>query len=353
MSRSAEVAKSRCYSTHVAAPRTARLPVPELPAPVVFPPGPQTRIGISGWTYTPWRGVFYPPGLPQRLELAWASRWVGSIEINGTFYGLQAPRSFQAWYAESPPDFLFSVKGSRYITHMLRLLDCRTALANFLASGVLALDDKLGPILWQFQPRMVFDLARFETFFAMLPRDTSQAAELARGHDKRMEGRAWFDVTSARPMRHAVEVRNPSFLVPEFVHLLRAYGIALVVADTAGRWPLVEDVTAPFMYVRLHGDVELYASGYGDAALDAWAARLRAWRAGEEPEEARRILREPAPPAPEGRDVYVYFDNDIKVHAPFDAARLAARLGVTPRVVRKRRPRPTRKEGPRPTWPGG
>jgi uncharacterized protein YecE (DUF72 family) len=284
------------------------------------------RIGISGWRYEPWRGIFYPPGLAQRSELAFAARMLATIEINGSFYSLQRPESYAEWYDETPPGFVFALKGSRYITHMLKLRNVAAPLANFFASGVLRLRDKLGPILWQFPPQLGFDADRFAAFFALLPRDSGAALALARSHDERLAGRAWLEIDRVRPLRHAVEIRHPSFMDARFVALLRRHGIALVVADTAGRWPLLEDLTADFVYLRLHGDKELYASGYDDAALDRWAARIAAWRDGEQVGDAR--LASPRPGRSRARrDVYCYFDNDVKVHAPYDAAHLAARLG--------------------------
>lgn len=287
-------------------------------APLAGPP--QIRIGISGWRYAGWRGKFYPSGLVQRRELGFAAERFDSIELNGSFYSLQRPESYRSWYAEVPPGFTFAVKGSRYITHMLKLRNVEAALANFFASGVLALEDKLGPFLWQFPPQLAFD-GRFEEFLAQLPRDVTQAAALARRHDTRLRDRSFTAPRSRRALAHAIEVRHPSFCTPEFVGLLRRYGAALVVADTAGRWPLMEDVTADFVYVRLHGDMKLYESGYGRAALRRWAERIRAWSAGGEIDEARRISG-PAPLRRRGRDVYVYFDNDAKVHAPYDAMAL-------------------------------
>ena len=286
------------------------------------------RIGISGWRYEPWRGVFYPPRLPQRSELAFASRMLPTIEINGSFYSLQRPDSYADWHDETPPGFVFAVKGSRYITHMLKLRDVAVPLANFFASGVLRLGDKLGPILWQFPPQFGFDADRFDAFFQLLPRDSGAALALAERHDERVAGRAWLEIDRVRPLRHAVEIRHPSFIDPAFVALLRRHAIALVVADTAGRWPLLEDLTADFVYLRLHGDKELYASGYDDDALDRWAARIATWRAGGQIEDAR--LASPLPGRPRARrDVYCYFDNDVKVHAPYDAAHLAARARPT------------------------
>jgi uncharacterized protein YecE (DUF72 family) len=284
------------------------------------------RIGISGWRYPPWRGVFYPAGLPQRLELAYAAERMNSVEINGSFYALQRPENYRAWYEQTPDDFVFSVKGGRFITHMKKLAGIETPLANFFASGVLALGGKLGPLLWQLPPTLGFDPDRLAAFLEQLPTTTIAAAELARRHDERVEGRAWTSTDVDRPLRHAVEVRHRSFEDPRFVELLRGHGVALVVADTAGKWPVMEDLTADFVYVRLHGSEELYVSGYGREALDAWAAKVAAWRDGGQPRGARTVAG--PPPSLPGRDVFVYFDNDVKVRAPVDAIALAERLGV-------------------------
>lgn len=286
----------------------------------------QVRIGISGWTYAPWRGVFYPQGLPRRRELEYASRRFRSIEINGTFYRLQRPADFRRWFEETPEDFVFAVKGARYITHMRRMKDAETALANFLASGLLRLEGKLGPILWQLPPRFRFDEARLEEFLALLPRDSVAAARLAARHDARLDGRAWTETDRRRPLRHALEVRHESFRTPRFIDLLRRHGVALVFADAVA-WPYMEDVTSDLVYLRLHGSEELYASGYSDAALDRWADRVRRWVAGGEPDDAVRTAGS-APPAPGGREVHVYFDNDAKVRAPFDAMGLARRINA-------------------------
>lgn len=267
------------------------------------------RIGISGWRYAPWRGVFYPKGLPQREELAYASARLSSIELNGSFYGLLKPEHYAAWRDATPEGFVFAVKGPRYLTHLLRLKDVRQPLGNFLASGPFALGDKLGPFLWQFPPSLRFDAERFEDFLARLPHDARSARDRIAEHDGRVEGRLFDQLPRGVRPRHAVEIRHPSFVDPAFLALLRRHHVALVVADTAGRWPKLFDVTADFVYVRLHGDAALYASGYGDAALDEWAARIAGWRDA-------------------GHDVFVYFDNDVKVHAPFDAQRLAQRLQV-------------------------
>ena len=285
------------------------------------------RIGVSGWRYEGWRGVFYPENLAQRRELEFASRAFSTVELNGSFYSLQTPASYAAWYGETPEDFVFAVKGGRYITHIRRLNEIERPLANFFASGLFNLREKLGPFLWQFPPFFRFDEQRFERFFAMLPKDTSQALALARRRDQRMRGRARLAIDCNRRLRHAVEIRHESFLVEPFVALLRRHGIALVVADTAHRWPYREDLTADFVYLRLHGDKELYASGYTDSALERWAERIKAWAAGSEPSDARRISAEDPLPA-SSRDVYCYFDNDVKVRAPFDAARLMQLLGI-------------------------
>ena len=288
------------------------------------------RIGISGWTYAPWRGTFYPKDLNQKRELAYASRELNSIEINGSFYSLQRPSSYALWRDQTPEGFVFSVKAGRFITHMKKLKGVETALANFFASGVLALGDKLGPILWQLPPSLGYDADRLEAFFEQLPRDTKEAAKLAKRHDARLNGRALTKVDANRPVRHAMEVRHDSFKTPEFVKLLRKHDVAMVVADTAGKWPYMEDVTASdFVYVRLHGDEQLYVSGYGDGALERWAAKVRAWAKGGEANDAVRV-GPPAKPRKSGRDVFVYFDNDVKVRAPYDAMHLAAKLGLRP-----------------------
>jgi uncharacterized protein YecE (DUF72 family) len=285
------------------------------------------RIGISGWRYEPWRGVFYPKGLAQWRELEFASRAFCTIEINGSFYSLQHPASYQTWYEQTPPGFVFAVKGGRYITHMLRLRNCERAMANFFASGIFNLREKIGPFLWQFPPQFRYDEERFENFFRMLPRDLTSALALARRRDARMTGRCRLAVDCNRRLRHAVEIRHASFVDERFVAQLRRHRVALVVADTAGKWPYYEDVTADFMYIRLHGDAELYVSGYSDQALERWATRIRAWAEGAEPADAKRIS-ETAAPARRSRDVYCYFDNDVKVRAPIDAQNLMRKLGL-------------------------
>jgi len=267
------------------------------------------RVGISGWRYGPWRGVWYPHGLPQRRELEFCARHFRTVEINGSFYSLQRPEHYAAWHRATPPGFVFAVKGSRYVTHLLRLKNVEKPLANFFASGVLALREKLGPFLWQLPPMLAYEPERLATFFALLPRSAAAALALARRRDARMTGRTRLAIDTDRPVRHAVEVRHPSFVNDEFRALATRHGVTVVVADTAGKWPLILDPAGDAVYVRLHGDVRLYTSGYSDRALAAWARRIRRW-------------------AREDRDVYVYFDNDVKVRAPFDALGLMRRLGL-------------------------
>lgn len=302
----------------------------------------QIRIGISGWRYEGWRGVFYPEGLPQRRELEFASRMLPTIEINGSFYSLQRPEYYAEWHNDTPEGFVFAVKGPKYITHIRRLKEIETPLANFFANGLFELRDKLGPILWQFPPMLPFKPERFEAFFAQLPHDTEAAARIAERHDQRVKDRASLQIDRKRPLRHAVEIRHPSFADPAFIALLRRYKIALVVADTAGKWPLLEDLTADFVYVRLHGDKELYASGYSEAALQGWSRRFEAWSQGRQVDDARLASPTPAPRRAR-RDIYCYFDNDVKVHAPYDAATLARSLGIESPLGEKGQP----------SWPPG
>ncbi|WP_417780860.1 DUF72 domain-containing protein [Stutzerimonas xanthomarina] len=285
------------------------------------------HIGMSGWRYAPWRGDFYPKGLTQKNELKFASRAVSSIEINGSFYSLQWPELYAGWYDEAPKGFVFSVKAPRYITHILRLRNVEKPIANFLASGVLALKDKLGPMLWQFPPSFKFDPEIFEAFLALLPHDTEAALEMAKGCEARMEGRSYLQIDRKRKLRHAVEIRNESFVDPAFVALLHKFNVALVVADTAGKWPYREDLTSDFVYIRLHGAEELYTSGYSEEALDNWCERIRRWHQGQQPDDAH-LISTAKPPSRKARAVYCYFDNDVKVRAPYDARQLLRRLGL-------------------------
>lgn len=268
------------------------------------------RVGTSGWTYPGWRGDFYPRGLPHREELAYLAARTGTVEVNGSFYSLQRPSSYRAWREQTPDDFVLAVKGGRFITHMKRLRDVEAPLANFFASGLLALGPQLGPVLWQLPERLEYDAERLVSFFELLPRTMGEVAALARRHDGKLsEARALTTCPrglSARPVRHALEFRHPSYCTEEAFALLREHDVACVVADTAGRWPMADAVTSDLVYVRLHGDTELYTSGYSDEALDRWAARCHGWA--------------------ERADVVVYFDNDARGHAPHDALRLQDRL---------------------------
>ncbi|CAI8960901.1 DUF72 domain-containing protein [Pseudomonas sp. IT-P258] len=284
------------------------------------------HIGISGWRYTPWRGDFYPSGLPHKRELQFASRAVNSIEINGSFYALQRPERYAQWYGETPLDFVFSVKAPRFITHIKRLRDIHRPLANFFASGVLELKEKLGPVLWQFPPSFKFDAELFENFLDQLPHNTEQAAALARQHDSHVTGHASLKAHKKQPLRHAVEIRHDSFIDPLFVRLLKRYNTALVIADTAGKWPYREDITSDFVYLRLHGAETLYASGYTPQALKHWGERIEAWHHGRQPDDAQLIAPRQKPKACKSREVFCYFDNDIKIRAPFDARHLLQRL---------------------------
>lgn len=309
----------------------------------------RVRIGISGWRYAPWRGVFYLKDLRQKDELSFASAAFPSIEINGTFYSLQTPDSFAQWRDATPPGFVFSVKGPRYISHIRRLKEVEAPLANFLASGVLRLGRKLGPILWQFPPNFKFDPARIEAFFKLLPHDSDTATEIARHHEARTAGQSWLETMPKHRLRHAMEIRHDSFVTPEFVELLRRYDVAMVCADTV-EWPRLMDVTSDFIYYRLHGSEVLYASGYDGKSLDQWATRIAAWATGSEPADAEKAS--PATPRNRpARDVFVYFDNDMKVRAPRDARALIGRLkkclgdeavlgGATPSFPRTKAPVP-------------
>ena len=315
------------------------LPLGHLSSPALAQPIPrivtrgEIRIGISGWRYTPWRGVFYPPKLPQRRELEFAAHHFSAIEINGTFYSLQRPESFRRWAAETPSDFLFTLKGSRFITHMKKLRNIDEAFSNLLASGLLALGPKLGPILWQLPPQQRFDPDRLAAFFSLLPRSTAAAAILAQRCSDRMLPRSILEAEIDIPLRHTLEVRHESFCTPAFLDLLRAHDIGLTVADTV-EWPLLLDATSSLVYIRLHGSEQLYASGYSAESLDLWAHRILAWAHGDTPaatptpleaiNPARRLFAAPAARTP--RDVLVFFDNDIKVRAPFDAIALERRL---------------------------
>ncbi len=259
------------------------------------------RVGIGGWTYEPWRGAFYPQGLPQKRELEFASRRLTSIEINATFYGSQKPQSFARWRDETPESFVFSVKGPRFVTNRGVLAEAGPAIERFFASGVMELKEKLGPINWQFLPTKQYDPADFEAFLKLLP--------------KRVEG---------RPLRHVVEVRHESFQVPEFVALLRSYGVAAALTD-AEAFPQIPDVTAGFLYLRLQRASKAVETGYTPEALDQWAAWARLWSEGGTPDDLGRI-GDPPTGAPSPRDVFIYMINGFKPKAPAAAMALIDRV---------------------------
>jgi len=269
-------------------------------------------IGISGYDYQGWRGSFYPPDVPRHSWLAFSSRIFNSIELNGTFYSLKNPAVFERWASEVPDNFVFAIKGGRFITHNLKLRNCDTALGNFFASGILALGKKTGPFLWQLPASYRFDAERMDAFMRNLPRNSRDGEAVARQHDERLRRGALVEALEFVEYRHAFEVRHPSYFCDEFYAILRAHNCAFVVADTAGKFDYAEEVTADFVYVRLHGSSALYASDYTDEELASWAAKLKAWTAGRN-----------------GRDVYVYFDNDAKVHAPHNAMQLSDLVGLS------------------------
>jgi uncharacterized protein YecE (DUF72 family) len=283
------------------------------------------RIGVSGWTYTPWRGNFYPTGLRQKDELSYAASQFNALEINGTFYGMQVPQSFARWAAAVPDDFVFAVKGPRFLTHMLKLTRIEAPLANFFASGPLALGHKLGPILWQFPERFGFDPDRLLPFFEMLPRTHSAAARLAARHDHRLRAAAHLEIVDDLPIRHAIEIRHAGFREPRFIDLLRRHNVALVCADTVD-WPLLMDLTADFAYCRLHGSTELYKSRYSQAEIERWAGRVDAWANGRRMADGNFVTA----PLDDGkrREVYVFFDNTDKLQAPDNARELMQALDV-------------------------
>jgi uncharacterized protein YecE (DUF72 family) len=255
------------------------------------------RIGVGGWTYAPWRGLFYPESLPQKRELEYMSRKLTSIEINATYYGSQKPESFAKWYAETPDDFLFTVKGPRFATNRRVLAEAGTSIERFLANGVLELKGKLGAINWQFPPTKKFDPKDFEGFLNLLPRKIA-----------------------GRRIRHAVEVRHATFQSPDFVALARKHDIAIVVAGDS-HYPQISDVTADFVYARIMGSQE---HGYPAAALDAWADRIPCWAAGGVPEDLETFGKKPATVS--GRDVFLYVISGAKARNPTAAMALIERL---------------------------
>lgn len=259
------------------------------------------RIGIGGWTYEPWRGAFYPKGLAQKRELEYASRKLTSIEINGTYYGSQKPESFAKWHDETPDDFVFALKGTRFTTNRRVLSEAGSSIERFFDSGLAELKGKLGPINWQFMPTKKFDPADFEGFLKLLP--------------KTYEGRT---------VRHAVEVRHESFKSPDFIALVREYGVAVVISADAD-YPQIADVTAPFVYVRAMGAVEKEKLGYSPKSLDAWVERARLWAAGDMPKGLEPPLAKPAGKEP--RNVFFYVISGFKEKNPAAAISMIERLG--------------------------
>jgi uncharacterized protein YecE (DUF72 family) len=257
-------------------------------------------VGIGGWTFAPWRGVFYPDGLPQAQELAYAAGRLTSIEINGTFYRTQTPATYRKWASEVPDGFVFAVKGPRFVTHRRILGEAGESLERFLDSGVTELGDHLGPLLWQFPPTKKFEAEDFGAFLALLP-----------------------GAHGGRALRHVVEVRHASFLTPEFIALLRKWGIAVVFSEH-DTYPAIADATADFVYLRLQKGEDSVETAYPPAALDAWAARLRAWAQGTQPDDLPRVDTAPAPARP--RDVFAYVIHEGKVRAPAAAMALIERL---------------------------
>lgn len=285
------------------------------------------HIGMSGWTHAGWRGGFYPKGLVQKKELHYASRQVNSIEVNGTFYSLQKPDSFQRWYDETPEDFVFAIKAPQYITHIRRLKEVDEAVSTFLASGLFCLKEKLGPILWQFPPNVMLKDDRFEKFLKLLPYDSKAAAKLAKNHSSRIEGRSYTKVDGDYPIRHAFEFRHDSFANEGFIEMLREYGVAVVFAHSGMKSPYMEDLTADFVYARMHGQESQYKKGYPKETIDWIAKRVDLWTQGRQPIESEHRVS-PTKPKKVERDAYIYFDTEEKDYAPLDAINLAERLGI-------------------------
>lgn len=266
------------------------------------------HVGISGWTYAPWRGLFYPKGLPQKNELVFASRQINAIEINGTFYRLQKPESYQKWFDETPAGFQFAIKGNRYITHHRRAKECDEPLANFFASGLLCLKEKLGPILWQFPPIVKLKDDRFEHFLKKLPHTHEAAAKLAADHTDKVAGKSFTESLVERNIRHAFEFRHPSFNNSDFIAMMREYNCAFVIADSGEKSPEVYDLTSDFVYVRMHGQSEACKDGYPNEQLKKWADRAKILRAGGIPDNWPQAEHQTSVE----RSIYFFFDNDEK-----------------------------------------
>ncbi|MDB5616869.1 DUF72 domain-containing protein [Tardiphaga sp.] len=279
--------------------KAAKTPSKSTPVKATSPTG-QIRIGIGGWTFAPWRGVFYPDKLTQAKELSYAASKLTSIEINGTFYGSQKPESFRKWAGEVPDDFVFSLKGPRFATNRRVLAEAGESVQRFYDSGVLELGDKLGPVLWQFAPTKKFDPVDFGAFLELLPREIDD-----------------------RALRHVVEVRHDSFCVPEFIALLRQFNTPVVFSEHA-TYPAIADVTGDFVYARLQKGEDSIKTAYAPKALDAWAKRLEDWAAGNEPADLPRV--DAARPKKQPRDVFAYVIHEAKVRAPAGAMALIERV---------------------------
>lgn len=272
----------------------------------------EIRIGVSGWTHDGWRGTFYPKGTPRAKELEYASRRMNSIELNGTFYALQKPATFKEWYDKVPKDFRFSVKAPQFITHVLRLREVEEPLKNFLASGLLRLKDKLGPILWQFPDYVTLKDKRFEEFLKIIPHDSAAAARLARDHGPKVKGRAWTSAGGDYPIRHAFEFRHPSFVNKDFLAMLHEHGVAAAIAHSGKREEsFIDEPTADdFVYLRLYGGKK---AAYSSRELDQWARKILGWK----------------------RDAFVYLGGEVKDQGPFLAQELQRRLDALSSTKRR------------------
>jgi len=282
------------------------------------------RTGIAGWVFAPWRGTFYPQGLVQKEELAFASRALGAIEINATFRTSQSPGSFLKWAGETPENFVFSVKGPQYVTHIKRLKDVAVPLGNFFASGPLALGSRLGPFVWQLPPNLHFDAGRIGDFLALLPKTPGELVALGAGHDDKLKTEPYLATSGVSVIRHAIEVRHESYANPDFIDLLCRNNVALVTADTA-EWPWL-DVTADFVYGRLQGAPG--KESYSEADLDLWAERANKLHAGIPLGEGPHIA--PAAGAADPRETFLFFVATDKVNAPRNAMALMKRVETTP-----------------------
>lgn len=259
------------------------------------------RVGVGGWTYAPWRDNFFPKGLPQHQELAYAAQHLSAIEINGTYYRTQQRASFAKWRDDTPPGFVFSAKASRYATNQRVLAEAGDSVERFVGSGLAELGDKLGPLVWQFMPTKRFEADDFEAFLKLLPAS--------------VEG---------LKLRHVMDVRHASFMAPEYLELARKYKVATVYADSDD-YPSFADLTADFVYARLMRTHSKVKTGYEAQALDRWAERAQRWAAGGEPDDLPRVEAEAAPKKP--RDVFIYFISGAKERAPAAAMALIERLG--------------------------